>query len=170
MRHVRLVLAFALAAAASPVLGASPEDAKINAVYAQLAKARAAGDVPGMASAFASGGLLVDARPGPAISGAELAGRLEPMAARLKTEGVTIDTAYRIERRSVIGDLALDAGYMRQAMTRPNGQAMTRYARFLVTMQRQSDGSWRIVGDASMPAEQAAFDGVKREEGLQYGG
>jgi ketosteroid isomerase-like protein len=92
------------------------------------------------------------------------------MAARMAADGVRVDTAYRVERRSVSGDLAIDAGYMRQTMTRPGAEPMVMYRRFLVTMRRGADGAWRIVADASMPAEQAAWDAAARVEGLQYSG
>ncbi|HEX8193171.1 MAG TPA: DUF4440 domain-containing protein [Allosphingosinicella sp.] len=159
-----------VAAAATPAVAANPEDAALNRVYAELAAARARSDVAGMASAFAPEALLVDQRPGPPISGAELADRLRPMAARIVADNVALDTAYRVERRSVSGDLAIDAGYMRQTLTRPGAEPMIRYARFLVTMRRGANGAWRIVGDASMPATQAQWDAAPRGDGLQYGG
>lgn len=152
----------------SSAIAANSEDAALNSVYAKLATARAAHDAQGMSSSFGSDGILIDARPGPAISGAELAQRLEPMAERIKAEGAQISTAYRIERRSVMGDVALDAGYMRQSITRPDGQGTTRYARFLVTMRRSADGKWVIIGDASMPADEKAFAGLTKQPGLHY--
>lgn len=168
MKHFRLFLASICAAA--PALAANPEDGAINAVYQRLAAARAAGDIEGMASAFGRQGLLVDARPGPAIAGAELPGRLQPMAERLRRENASIDTAYRIERRAVIGEIALDAGFMRQIVRRADGEAMTRYARFLTTLQRGADGAWRIIGDASMPAQEAAWTALAPTEGLPFDG
>ena len=160
----------ALVAVAAPAVAANPEDGALNGVYERLTRARAAGDVPGMASAFAPEGLLVDARPGPVIAGSELAERLAPQAARIVADGVRVETAYRIERRSVSGDIALDAGYMRQSISRPNGEPMIRYARFLVTMRRGADGAWRIVGDASMPSTDAVWNGLARIDGLQFDG
>ena len=159
-----------LALIAAPAAAANPEDGAINAVYQRLASARAAGDVPGMAGAFAPGALLIDARPGPAISGAELSTRLRPMAERLRGENARVETAYRVERRSVVGAIALDAGYMRQNVRRADGRAMTRYTRFLVTMQRVPDGAWRIIGDASMPVDEATWTALGRTEGLHFDG
>jgi ketosteroid isomerase-like protein len=153
---------------AAPVAAAEAEYPLLNKVYVNLSHARAAHDVPGMASAFSSKGLLIDARPGPAISGGELGKRLESMSARIKADGVKIETAYRIERRSVIGDVAVDVGYMRQTMMRPDGQRSVRYSRFLVTMRHFPETGWRIIGDASMPAEQAAFDGLSPSDGLHF--
>nr|WP_295373803.1 nuclear transport factor 2 family protein [uncultured Sphingosinicella sp.] len=163
-----LALPLACIVLAAPAAAANREDGALNAVYAGLSRARAAHDVPGMSSAFGADGLLIDARPGPAISGGELEARLKPMAARIQAEGVKLETAYRLERRSVMGDIAVDAGYMRQTMVRPDGQRGARYARFLVTMRRDPNGGWRIVGDASMPAEQAAFDALTKTEGLHF--
>lgn len=155
--------------ACAPARAANAEDDALNAVYGRLSQARAASDAPGMAASFAPGALLVDARPGPAITGAELEARLRPMAARIVAEGVHIETGYRIERRSVMGDIAVDAGYLRQAMTRPGGAAQLRYARFLVTMRRDAAG-WRIVGDASMSASEEAWNGATRQAGLHFDG
>ena len=165
--YLRCVSA-ALVVMASPAAAANAEDAALNGVYSSLVRARAAGDVASMAGAFGSQGLLIDARPGPAISGAELEARLKPMADRIKADGVKIDTAYRVERRSVMDDVAVDVGYMRQTMARPGAAPMVRHFRFLVTMRRGADGNWRIIGDASMPAEEAAFADVARTAGLHH--
>ena len=169
MKSFPIATSLLLVMSAAPAL-AHQEDAALNKVYATLAAARAANDLPGMTGNFAADGLLVDARPGPVISGAELEERMKPFLARILSEKGRIDTAYRIERRSVIGDIALDAGFMRQTVNRPGADPMTRYARFLVTMKRGEDGQWRIIGDASMPAQQEAFDGVARQEGLHFDG
>ena len=168
VRLLRLLILPMLLMAAIPCK-AAPEDEGINAVYAQLARARAANDVAGMSTAFAESGLLVDARPGPVISGGELAARLQPMRDRLVTDGVRIDTQYRVERRSIMDDVAVDAGFMRQTMTRADGTASSRFARFLVTLRRDSD-EWRIIADASMPADEAAWNAVQRGEGRQFDG
>src|SRR5687768_10331607 len=137
-----LAALFVLAATSA---AAHPQDAAINAVYAKLTATRAAHDVAGMASGFHPKALLIDARPGPAIGGAELAGVMAPQRERLVKEGVSIQSSYRVERRQVIGeDLAVDAGYMRQAMRREGAPETVRYARFLVTLKRDGAG-WRIV-------------------------
>lgn len=163
-----IVMEAAAMAAVSTAPTPAPADAAINAVYQRLAAARAEASIDGMSNAFAPGGLLVDQRPGPVISGAELRARLQPMVERLRTDNVRVETAYRIERRSVMGDIALDAGYMRQSIARAEGEATTRYARFLVTLQRQPDGSWKIIGDASMPAQEAAWSALAPVGGLHF--
>lgn len=168
-KQISIAASFLLVLSATPAF-AHQQDAALNGVYAKLASARAANDLPGMTGNFAAEGLLVDARPGPVISGGELEARIKPMLERIVSEKGRIDTSYRIERRSVIGDIALDAGFMRQSVNRPGAAPMIRYARFLVTMKRGEDGQWRIIGDASMPAQQAAFDSLKRQEGLHFDG
>lgn len=169
MRTALTAFGLALAALAAPA-AAHPQDEAINAVYGRLSKAREAHDSAGMAGGFTPDAILIDARPGPAISGGELETRLRPMAQRLVADRVAVATGYRVERRSVTGDVAVDAGYMRQAMTRPDGQAGIRYARFLVAMQRQADGRWLIIGDASMPADEAAWNGAAKVAGLHHDG
>ena len=169
MKFVLFAAAVSAACIVASPAAAHPEDRAINAVYASLARARTAHDVAGMTAAFAPDGLLIDARPGPAVSGAELGARLAPMAERLRAEGVAIATGYRIERRSVSGDVAMDAGYMRQTMTRSDGTAQARYARFLVTLRRGADG-WRIIGDAAMPATEAQWASAAPAEGLHHDG
>lgn len=152
----KMLLGLVLLGAAAPAF-AHPEDAAIDAVYERLRNARAAADIEGMVAAFAPDGMLVDSRPGAPITGSELGARLAPQVERLRGEGGSIATEYRIERRQVSGDIALDAGYMRQTVNRPGHEPMTRYARFLVTMRRGADGQWQILGDASMPATEAAW-------------
>jgi len=167
-----LPIAAALAATLSAVPAAAhPADDAINQVYGRLTEAKAHNDAAGVAAAFAPEALLIDARPGGATSGAELAARLAPMAARMAADGVTVATQYRIERRSVAGDVAVDAGYMRQEMRRAAGdQPMTMVTKFLVTLRRQADGSWRILSDASMPSTETAWTGAVRAGGLRYDG
>jgi ketosteroid isomerase-like protein len=179
MRKISLLAAIAttLAPAIAP---AHPQDSALNKVYAELRDARAAADVPGMAGAFEPGALLIDPRSPQPLAGAELEARLKPMAARLVADQVKVETAYRIERRSVMGDVAVDAGLMHMRFTRPEGAAplqagqprprQDQYARFLVTMRRQPDGRWRIIGDASLPATAETWAAAQRQEGLHFDG
>lgn len=141
--NFRIALCAAAMAAASPAF-AHPQDVALNDVYGRLAAARTAHDLAGMAATFPAQALLIDARPGSAVSGAELPAVLAPQRDRLVKDGVSVSSAYRIERRQVIGaDLALDAGYMRQALSLPGAPEQIRYARFLVTLsaRRKAGGS-----------------------------
>lgn len=169
IRSLPLLAALGLWCAAAPAAAAHPSDPAINAVYARLAESRAANDVAGMAGAFEPGALLIDARAGPAVSGAELAGILAPQRDRLVRDGIRIDTAYRVERRQLLADgLAVDSGYMRQTLRRPDGTAQVRYARFLVTLRRSADGAWRIVADAAMPSTEEVWFGLSAQPGLAF--
>jgi len=170
MRLVAILAAAACLAGAAPAAAAAPQDAKLNAVYSALAKARAANDIAGMSGSFSDTALLIDSRGMPAITGKDLAGVLTPFVERLKTENVKVATDYRIERRTWAGDTAIDVGYMRQTMTRPSGETGTRYARFMVAIKQGEGGVWKIVGDASMPSTEEAFNSVPRTDGLHYDG
>lgn len=165
---IKLAPLAALAALAATSAAAHPQDAAINAVYAKLAAARSAHDVPGMAAHFHPDGLLIDSRPGPPVAGSELAAVIAPQRDRLVKDGVAVQSSYRVERRQMIGDdLALDAGYMRQAMKRDGAAEMVRYARFLVTWKRES-GGWRIAGDAAMPSTAEIWNALQPKDGLAF--
>ena len=95
------------------------------------------------------------------------------MADRLKADGAVVRADYRVIRRIVSGGIAVDTGFRRQTMTSAKAagpQPGTQYHKFLVVAQRQSDGSWKIVRDASLPATKEAWDGALRVEGLKYDG
>ncbi len=179
MRSTSLLVA-AAAALAPSIAAAHPQDSAINKVYAQIKDARAAADVPGMAGAFGPAALLIDPRSPRPILGAELEARLRPMAARLVADQVKVQTEYRIERRSVMGDVAVDAGLMHMRFAGTDGGTLSRpdlpwpkqdqYARFLVTLQRQPDGRWLIIGDASLPATAETWAAAQRQEGLHFDG
>jgi len=167
-RYAAAAIGLATCVPAAPA-AAHPEDKAINATYAALAAARTAHDVAGMASHFHPRGLLIDARPGPALPGAELAARLAPQAERLVKDGVSITSAYRVEKRQVLdGGLALDAGYMRQALRREGAPEQVRYARFLVTMTRETNGAWKILGDAAMPSTAEVWNALTPQAGLAF--
>lgn len=146
----------------------------INQAYGELAASRAAHDIPGMASHFEPQALLIDQRPGPTLDGAQLATQLSRMAERLKTDNVTVRTQYRLERRTISGNIAVDTGFARMAFVtatppepgKPRPQDMVR--RYLVTWQLGDDGRWRIIGDASMPATEAQWQALKPVDGLRF--
>ncbi|MBV9882951.1 MAG: hypothetical protein JO276_08085 [Sphingomonadaceae bacterium] len=86
----------------------------------------------------------------------------------MRQDGISVAAQYRLARRSVAGEIAIDGGYMRQTMTRPGAPAMVQYVKFLVTLRRQPDGSWRITSDASMPSTEEAWNAAARVDGLRY--
>ena len=154
--------------AAAPAVAAHPEDNALNAVYDAVAQAKAEGSAQGFAGTFAADVLLIDPRMPAAMDGKEFHSRMGSMGERLRADGVTVEARYRVERRAVSGDVAVDSGLMRQAVARPGGPAMTQYSHFLVTLQKQKDGGWRIIGDASMPSTEEAWAKATRTEGLKY--
>ncbi len=84
-------------------------------------------------------------------------------------DGVSISSAYRVEKRQVLKDgVALDAGYMRQAMKREGMAEQVRYARFLVTMKRDKSGAWKILADAAMPSTAEVWNALTPQAGLTF--
>lgn len=170
-RTVAPLLIAALLSSAASAQASEGGDRGPNGVYARLATARAAHDVPGMAAVFDPKALLIDARSPAPVSGGELAARLAPQRDQLVNDRVAIETTYRVERRQHLGDgLAVDAGYMRQTLKRGDATPQVRYAKFLVTLKQGDDGVWRIVADAAMPSTAEAWEMLVPQPGLVFGG
>jgi len=172
MRFPVFGAALALVAAA-PAAAADPADGAINRLYEAIAAGVAANSGEGVTSAFADDAMVLDPRPGAPVEGAAFRAGIQRMADRLKAEGVQVKADYRVVRRIVSGDMAIDTGFRRQTMvtTKAEGpQPGTQYQKFLVVARRQADGRWRIVRDASLPASKEAWDGAARVEGLKYDG
>jgi ketosteroid isomerase-like protein len=165
-KSIGLALAAALLAA-SPAAAANPEDGALNQVYDTVARGKAEGAVETFVGAFGERAVVLDHRPGPTLVGPEFRKVIEQMAPRLKADGVKVDARYRVERRVVDGDVAIDSGYMRQAMVLPDGRRQVRYMKFLVTMRRHATG-WKIVADASMPSTEEMWNAIPRSEGLKH--
>jgi len=168
-----MVLAPAALIAATPAAAANPADAAINAMYESIAAGVAANSGEGVVAAFADEAVVLDARPGPPAEGPAFRAAIQKMAERLKADGVQVKADYRVTRRIVSGDLAVDTGFRRQTMAvaKPDGpQPGTQYHKFLVVAQRQADGRWKIVRDASLPASKEAWDAAPRVDGLKYDG
>jgi len=158
---------------AVPAAAQSSADAALNRMYESIAAGVAANAGDAVAGAFAADAVVLDPRPGAPAEGAAFRAGIQRMADRLKADGVTARTEYRIVRRMVAGDLAVDTGYRHMTMaTSKPGVAMPadQYHKFLVVAQRQADGSWKIVRDASLPASKEAWDGAVRSAGLKFDG
>ena len=144
------------------------ENTSLDIYYDRLAQARAT-NFAAIAESFHPEGLFVflgPQGPGPVVSGDEVPRRAQGIAERMRADGMTMTTGYRIEKRSVMGDLAVDTGYMRSTQTM-NGNSRSNYARFLITLRREGD-TWRVISDAAWPSNEAAYDAVPRTPGLRY--
>jgi len=158
--------------AAAPAPAEPREDAAINRIYETVAAGVAANSGEAISGAFADDAVVMDPRPTPPAVGDAFRATIVGMAAKLKADGVRMSAQYRIERRIRSGELAIDTGYRRQAMTPPGAAAepMVQYNKFLVVAQRQRDGSWKILRDASLPASKEAWEGAARAPGLKFDG
>jgi len=164
------VLGAALLVAVVPA-SAHPADGALNHLYETIAAGVAVNAGEQVTGAFAADAVVLDPRPGPPATGEAFRAGIARMADRLKADGVEVKAEYRIVRRMVSGDVAVDVGYRRQSMsvTKPGGPMPgTQYQKFLVVAQRQADGGWKIVRDASLPASKEAWDAAERTEGLKY--
>ena len=161
-----------VAAAPAPALDEGRDEAAVNRIYEIVAAGVAAGSGEGIVDAFAEEAVVMDSRPTPPAAGEAFRKTLVAMAARLKADGVRMSAQYRIERRVRSGELTIDTGYRRQTMIPPGAAAEPRvqYHKFLVVAQRQRDGSWKILRDASLPASKEAWDGAVRAPGLKFDG
>lgn len=160
-------------ALAAPAAGQNSADAALNRMYEAIAAGVAANSGEGVVSAFAVDAMVLDPRPGAPTEGTAFRAGIARMAERLKADGVQVKADYRIVRRIVSGDLAVDTGFRRQTMTTAKAdgpQPGTQYHKFLVVAQRQAGGGWKIVRDASLPASKEAWDAAVRTEGLKYDG
>lgn len=148
----------------------APQNDAINAVYDRLVVAKNSRDASAIVAEFDPRSIVVDPRPLPAASGASIAEPLQKMMARLKASDVNVETRYRIEKREMFGDYALDSGYMQMRfVAKPGaGEPDDMVTRFLATLQREPDGSYRIVGDASFLAAPGDWEKLKPVAGLHY--
>jgi ketosteroid isomerase-like protein len=165
----RCAIALAVASSASVSASRAENDA-INAVYQHLTRAKLENSPEKVAQEYDANATLIDPRSGPPMRGSGLDQSLKSITDRMASEKVRVSTAYRVESRAVLGNVAVDSGYMRTLLTAPAGAPKPKdmYTRFLVTFKRRSDGSWRIIGDASLPADAAAWNNLKRVEGLAF--
>jgi ketosteroid isomerase-like protein len=173
MRCVWIGMAAASAALAVPAMAGNRADAALNALYESIAAGVAANSGDGVVGAFAGDAMVLDPRPGAPAEGAAFRAGIQRMAERLKADGVQVRADYRIVRRIVSGDIAVDTGFRRQTMavSKPGApQPGTQYHKFLVVAQLQADGGWKIVRDASLPASKEAWDAAVKVEGLKYDG
>ena len=156
-------------AIAGPAVASNPSDPGINAYYDELTRARAT-DFRQLVNSFHPQGLFIfltgPQGPGPVVTADQLPDRTRTMADQMKKAGMKLSTGYRIEKRSVVGDVAVDTGYMRTTQTM-NGKSRSHYARFLVTLKRDGE-RWRVLSDAAWVSDEATYNAVRKTDGLKY--
>lgn len=160
---------FVMLLAAAAALDAPPNDA-INAVYDRLVVAKNSRNALAIVAEFDPRSIVVDPRPLPAASGASIAEPLQRMMARLTANDVKVETRYRIEKREMFGEYAVDSGYMQMRFSaKPGvGKPDDMVTRFLTTLQKGPDGRYHIVGDASFLAAAGDWDKLQPVAGLHY--
>lgn len=155
--------------AAAPA--AADTNADVNAIYERIAEGLRTHD-PAMSSrAYTADAAYLPPSPGPIDQGERLHALMRSSAERLRADNVAMTISYRVVRRTLVGNTAIDIGYYRTAMKRgTDGAEQVRYNKFLLTARREADGTWKISHDASLPSSQAAYDAAERVAGLKYDG
>ena len=88
---------------------------------------------------------------------------------RLRQNGGQVSMKFRVVERKRFGDIYVDNGYMRTAMTlAKDGPEQVTYGKFITVLGKQPDGSYAFVtdGDSSTPA--ANFDNAEPVPGLKF--
>lgn len=162
-------------AAVLAVFAAAPAsadvNADVNAIYDRIAEGIRTHDPEMSRRAYTADAAYLPPNPGPIDQGERLHGLMRGSAERLKTDQVAMTISYRVARRTLAGNTAIDMGYYRTAMKRgTDGAEQVRYSKFLLTARREPDGTWKISHDASLPATKEAYEAAQPVAGLKYDG
>lgn len=163
-------LAAALSAfAAAPA--AADTNADVNAIYERMAEGIRSHDPEMSRRTYTADAAYLPPNPGPIDQGERLHALMRGSGERLKADNVAMTISYRVVRRTLVGDTAIDMGYYRTAMKRgTDGAEQVRYNKFLLTARREADGTWKISHDASLPSSKEAYEAAQPVAGLKYDG
>jgi len=158
----------AIALASAPA--ASGINAELNDIYERIAAAAAQRDPLLSRQAYSPDAAFLDERRPAMQIGDELHQSMRESMEALGRSGAQARISYRVARRSVQGNVAIDSGYYRVVFTPPGEGASpaASYRKFLVTAERLSDGNWYITNDASLPSSQEAYERSEPSAGLKF--
>lgn len=156
------------------ILAAQPApadvDARVNAIYERIAAGAMERDPLLSRHSYAPDAVFLDERrPGMQV-GDELHESMRGSMEALRASGAQARISYRVARRTMLGNAAIDSGYYRVSITPPDREASPSisYRKFLVAAERRDDGSWHITHDASLPSSQETYDSAQPVEGLRF--
>jgi uncharacterized protein (TIGR02246 family) len=129
---------------AAPVHDEAADMAAINGVRSAFADAFNAGDVARLATLYAADAIVMPANE-PALTGIEAITKRNTDTFTSATMNITITP----QETKVMGDWAFDRGEYSMAITpkAANAKPMTDSGKYLVLLQRQADGSWKLARD-----------------------
>jgi len=153
--------------AAAPA--AADTNADVNAIYERMAEGIRTLDPEMSRRTYAADAAYLPPNPGPIDQGERLHALMRGSGERLKADQVAMTISYRVVRRTLVGNTAIDMGYYRTAMKRgTDGTEQVRYSKFLLTARREADGTWKISHDASLPSSKEAFEAAQPVPGLRF--
>jgi uncharacterized protein (TIGR02246 family) len=153
---VTLSAGFACAPAVPPQPTVEQDTAAINQVRAAYVSAWKKGDVEGTARGFADDAVLLSPGNEPRVSGRSAIAKSNE---DFFTHFTPNDAELTPEEIKIIGDWAFESGiYKMTARAKANDQTISQHGRYLVLLQRQADGSWKIArlidsADSAPPAK-----------------
>lgn len=158
----------ALSILASPIHG--NVDAQINDLYERIDAAARDRDPELSRQAYAPDAVFLDEREATIQTGEVLHASMRESIEGLRRDGAAARISYRVVRRTVRENLAIDTGYYRVAVSPADRRAAPSiaYRKFLLAAEPRPDGRWQIIGDASLPSSQDAYDGAQPVSGLRF--
>lgn len=161
-----LALAVGACAPAAPVPDTAADQAAIDAVRSAWQDAYNAADAAGLAALYASDAVVMPPYA-PAVAGpAAIQARLEEQMAQATTTFTVAGTETIIS-----GDWAVDRGTY-QARSTPmmdGAESMIENGKYLVVLQRQADGSWKIareISNVDAPPPGMAMPGMSEDDAM----
>ena len=158
----------ALALASTPAPG--DVDIQVNAIYERIAAAARDQDSLLSRRAYAPDAVFLDERrPGLQV-GHELHESMRGSMEALRASGAQARISYRVVRRTIQGNVAIDSGFYRVSITASDRETSpsASYRKFLLAAERREDGSWHITHDASLPSSREAYDSAQPVAGLRF--
>lgn len=157
--------------AAAPAAADTNTNTDVNAIYERMAEGIRTHDPEMSRKTYTADAAYLPPNPGPIDQGERLHALMRGSGERLKADQVAMTISYRVVRRTLAGNTAIDMGYYRTTMKRgTDGAEQVRYNKFLLTARREPDGTWRISHDASLPSSKEAYEAATPVAGLKFDG
>jgi uncharacterized protein (TIGR02246 family) len=148
VRYVRATLAIACvlalgACAQAPQTNAAGDISAVNAVRNGFISAMNAGDAAAIGDLYAADGVS-NRNHDKTITGRDAI--VESQKAMFSQFGVTLEIMP--DETRTIGDFGFDRGRYKMTMTpKAGGDAVTDEGRYIVLLQKQADGAWKVTSD-----------------------
>ena len=168
MRRPIIAAAMLAATLAAP---ARADDSAANAVYERMqASSMAADPAPLLETVYGQEATYLPGHKDVGIERREaILGMMVGSQQHLRKSGGRLDVKFRVVDRKRFGDVYVDNGYMRTAVS-PDEDApeQVSYSKFVTVIARQPEGHWAFVTDGDSDTPAANFENAKPVEGLKF--